>query len=201
MLPRAEKFARAALLQVALGNFESVRCGHHRFDALPRISSDRFGRHKDAIRFLLSAPDPCRAAGAAAPARSGRRARSPSRSRSARPRRPRSPLSPPESAARRGGIAPSPNLFRHSSAARAAGPRAVSEKHSSPAARIPPSPLSAPASIPRSPDKAHTPAARARFRAAEIPTRRASCASAVQRVSIGVRPGGISSITERSRSP
>src|SRR5579862_165767 len=112
-----------------------------------------------------------RATGATARGRTDPRARSPSRWHSARPRRPRSQSSPQESAARPGGTAPSPNPSRHFSAARAAGRRAASERHLSPAARIPTSPPSAPASTPRSPDTIHTLAGPSRFHAARIPTR------------------------------
>ena len=58
VLAGAEKFAGAALLQVALGDLETIRRGNHRFNSVARVAGDGFRSYQDAVRFLSAAPDP-----------------------------------------------------------------------------------------------------------------------------------------------
>src|SRR4029077_8149020 len=57
MLARAEEFAGAAELQVALGNFETVGRCYHSFDSLARIPRDGMRRNEDALGFFGAAAD------------------------------------------------------------------------------------------------------------------------------------------------
>ena len=57
VLARAEKFAGAALLQVLLGDFETVGSGDHRLDARASLARDIFARDEDTARFFRAAPD------------------------------------------------------------------------------------------------------------------------------------------------
>src|SRR5580704_10449178 len=57
MLARSKKFSRAALLQIALGDFKAVRCGDHRLDAFLCIAGDGFRRDEYAMRFFRAAAD------------------------------------------------------------------------------------------------------------------------------------------------
>ncbi len=94
-LPRAEDLALAAQQQVDLGQLEPVAVGGDRLHPLARASSDEASREEDALRLVLAAPHPCRAADGAGRGRSARRPRPASRSRSGRRSRPRSRSSPP----------------------------------------------------------------------------------------------------------
>jgi hypothetical protein len=57
VLAGAEKFAGAALLQVLLGDFETVAGGDHGFDAGAGFAANIFARDKDAARFFAAASD------------------------------------------------------------------------------------------------------------------------------------------------
>ncbi len=56
-LTRSEKFAGTALLEVALGDFKSVRRSNHGFDSLAALASYLLAGHEDTGRLFLAATD------------------------------------------------------------------------------------------------------------------------------------------------